>query len=125
MSIAGADPADGMSTSTCGAMGIPPLAAKSVASLQAMHRPLTRFAAALQKGRRCGTPSRPRLIVALRPRLKMRLRADGVYIRPRPLNGGAYSRAPSSVGRRASSRLSSLATHSMAFANRWPGLPVS
>jgi hypothetical protein len=29
MSIAGADPADGMSTSTCGAMGIPLLAAKS------------------------------------------------------------------------------------------------
>ncbi len=51
MLIAGVDPADGVSTSTCGAMGLYPCwLPRAVASLQDMHRPLTRFAAALHKG---------------------------------------------------------------------------
>jgi len=50
MSIAGADPADGMSTSTCGAMGIPPLAAKSCCVATSNAPPADTFCSGAPEG---------------------------------------------------------------------------
>jgi len=52
MSIAGADPADGMSTSTCGAMGIPLLAAKSCCAATSNAPPADKFCSGAPQGGR-------------------------------------------------------------------------
>jgi hypothetical protein len=47
--------------------------------MEQVHRSARGLVALAPQASWSGTPSRPRWIVALRPRLKMRLRADGVY----------------------------------------------